>query len=207
MAGRSWRCLIVAYLAIAATTFTVAGADASAAERHKETWEPHDLRPGDLRRPLRDLGTRDFAKPKRSRPTWFRNVPHHGFESQPKRSDDGLQLVLQRKRRDGAELLTLRHPVASAGRLQTYAGVGLNRAVYFTAPADAPTLFDKRNRHRSIGGAAEIGVEFRVNEYVHVNAELRWIEIDRDAISIRTRQGPIAADPVAFGVSLGWRFR
>jgi len=207
MAGRSWRSLIVGFLVLCTTTFTFAGADASAAERDKETREVHDLRLGDLGRPLLELGTRDLARPRHSRPMWFRNVSRHGFDSQPMRSDDGLQLVLQRARRDGAELLTLRYPVATDGRLQTYAGVGLNRAVYFVAPAAAPTLFDKGNRHRSVGGAAENGVELRVNENVHVNAELRWIEIDRDAVAIRTKRGLVAADPVAFGVSLGWRFR
>ena len=207
MAGRSWRCLIVEFLAVCSTTFTFAGADASAAERDKETREVHDLRLGDVRGPLRELATRDLARPQRSKPKWFRNVPYHGFESQRGQSDDGLQLVLQRKRRDGPELLTLRRTVATAGRLQAYAGVGMNRAVYFAAPDAAPALFDKRSRHRSVGGAAEVGVELRVTENVRLNAELRWIDIDRDAIAIRTKQGLVAADPLAFGVSLRWRFR
>ncbi len=207
MADRSWRSLIVGVLVLCTTTFTFAGADAGAAERDQGTRQLHDLRLGDLRHPLREPGMRDFAKPKHSRPTWFRNVPHHGFESQPRQPADGLQLVLQRKRRDGPELLTLRHTVATAGPLQAYAGVGLNRAVYFVAPTAAPMLFDKRSRHRSVGGAAEVGVELRMTENVHLNAELRWIDIDRDAIAIRTKHGLVAADPVTFGVSLGWRFR
>lgn len=213
MASRSPRSFIIGVLVLCTTTLTFAGADASAAERDRdrdrdrETREVHDFRLSDGGRPLRELGTRDSAKAKHSRPTWFRKLSRHGFESEPMRSDDGLQLVLQRERHDGAELLTLRYPVATAGRLQTYAGVGLNRAVYFAAPADVPTLFDKRTRHRSIGGAAELGVDLRVSEHVRLNAELRWIEIDRDAIAIRTRQGLVAADPVSFGVSIGWRFR
>lgn len=207
MADRSWRSLIVGILVLCTTTLTYAVVDASAGERDQETRELHDLRLGDLRRPLREPGMRDFARPKRSRPTWFRNLSHHGFESQPRQTDDGPQLVLQRKRCDGPELLTLRHTVARAGRLQAYAGVGLNRAVYFSAPAAVPTLFDKRSRHRSVGGAAELGVELRVHENVHLNADLRWIDIDRDAIAIRTEHGLVAADPIAFGVSLGWRFR
>ena len=70
-----------------------------------------------------------------------------------------------------------------------------------THPTPCPTL-----RQRAVGGATEIGVDFRVNEHAHVDAELRWIDIDRDAIAIRTRPGPVAADPVMLGVSLRWRF-
>lgn len=207
MAGRSWRSSIFGFLVICTTTFMFAGADAGAAEPDQEAREVQDFRLGDLGGQMPELGTRDSTRRKHSKPTWLRSVTRHGFESQAKRSDDGFQLVLQRERRDGAELLTLRHPVASSGRLQTYAGVGLNRAVYFAAPAGAPTLFDKHNRHRSVGGAAELGLELRVNENVHLNADLRWIDIDSDAIAIRTRQGLVAADPVSLGVSLGWRFR
>ena len=109
--------------------------------------------------------------------------------------------------RDGADLLTVRHPVATAGRLRAYAGVGLNRAVYFAASDTGPTFFDRRNRHRSLGAAAEFGVEVQLSERAHLNADVRWIEIDGDAIALRVNDGLVGADPVSFGISVAWRFR
>jgi hypothetical protein len=40
-----------------------------------------------------------------------------------------------------------------------------------------------------------------------VNAELRWADIDGDAILLRSEDGLVGVDPVTAGVSMGWRFR
>ena len=72
------------------------------------------------------------------------------------------QLVMQQDRRDGADLLTLRYPLAARGALRTYAGAGLNRAAYFADDAGAPSrMLTRRNRHRSLGAAAEVGAELQ----------------------------------------------
>jgi hypothetical protein len=64
----------------------------------------------------------------------------------------------------------------------------------------------KRNRHRSVGSAAEIGVELRVSEHVHLKADLRWIEIEREAMAIRTGPGLVAADLLSFEYRLAGDF-
>lgn len=90
------------------------------------------------------------------------------------------QLVMQQDRRDGADLLTVRYPLLSRDPLRTDAGAGLNRAVYFSDDARAPVM---------------------------LNAELRWADLDESAILLRADDGYVGADPVAVGVSVGWRFR
>lgn len=156
---------------------------------------------------LQDLLLRHVTMERRSRPEWLLEESHDDMDPEPEPGDDGLQLVLQEDRRDGAELLTLRHPLAEAGPLRTYAGAGLNQAVYYTDTGDSPALNTRRNRHRSLGGAAELGAELRFSERVNLTADVRWIEIDDAAAIIKSDSGLVGADPLTYGVSLGWRFR
>ena len=161
--------------------------------------EAGDALPRDSGSQLRERIARHLPMSNQSKPEWFLNVSRQDFDVQALLTDGSLQLVLQKERCDGAELLTLRYPVAIAGRLRTYAGVGLNRAVYFSAAETGPTVFNRRNRHRSLGGAAEFGIEVPLSKRVYLNADLRWIDIDRDAVMLRTEQGLVAADAVSAG--------
>lgn len=156
---------------------------------------------------LHELLQRHLTMNRHSKPAWLLEQSHDDMDPEPAPGDDGLQLVLQEDRRDGADLLTLRHPLAAAGPLRTYAGAGLNQAVYFTNTSDGPALNNRRNRHRSLGGAAELGAELRFSERVNLTADVRWIEIDDTAQVIKSERGLVGADPVTYGVSLGWRFR
>lgn len=118
-------------------------------------------------------------------------------------------LVLQEDRADGTELLTARYTLRDDGALRTYAGAGLNQAQYFH-DADGepgPTFFTRRNRSRSLGVAAEIGAELRMSERVRVSADVRWADLDERAEALRSDYGPVGADPVLFGVGVGYRFR
>jgi hypothetical protein len=40
-----------------------------------------------------------------------------------------------------------------------------------------------------------------------MSADLRWIDLASDAEFLRNGDGLVAADSVALGFSLGWRFR
>ena len=156
---------------------------------------------------LHDLLLRHVSMTKHSRPEWLLERSHDDMDPEPAPGDDGFQLVVQEDRRDGADLLTLRHPVAEAGALRTYAGVGLNQAVYFAESGLTPRLNGRGNRHRSLGGAAEFGAEWRFGERVNLTADVRWIDIDGQADMIKSDLGLVGADPVSYGLSIGWRFR
>jgi hypothetical protein len=117
-------------------------------------------------------------------------------------------VVLQEDRADGMDLVTVRYPIAEQGALRTYAGAGLNHAQYFMDGAEAgPTLLTRRNPRSAVGPAAELGAELALNDRVSVNADLRWADLDERENLLRGAYGPVAADPVTVGFSVGYRFR
>lgn len=50
-------------------------------------------------------------------------------------------------------------------------------------------------------------VTFAFNDQVRLQADLRWVEFDERAALLHGPYGPVAADPVTLGISLGYRFR
>ena len=117
-------------------------------------------------------------------------------------------VVLQDDRADGMDVVTLRYRLAGEGALRAYAGAGLNQSRYFVDdPAAGPSLLTRRNRRSDLGATAELGAELALSEQVHLHADLRWADLDERADLLHTAYGPVAADPVTLGISLGYRFR
>lgn len=145
-------------------------------------------------------------KARRSGPDWLRRISKTLADHQAV-ADDDWHVALQRERGDGADLLTIRYPLADLGPVQTYAGAGLNRAIYFADANSEPTVLARRNRHRSLGAAAEVGAEFRWSERLAMQADLRWIDLADDAGLLSDGDALVGADAVAVGLSVGWRFR
>lgn len=139
-------------------------------------------------------------------PEWLSRPSESPLDS-PAQPPDQVLLVAQRARNDGAEMLTLRFPIAELGPVLTYAGAGLNRTVYFAETDLGETFTTGHGRHRSLGAAAELGAEWHVTERLAMSADLRWIDLASDAGLLRSGQSLVAADPVALGLSLGYRFR
>ena len=129
-------------------------------------------------------------------------------ETLPIADAGGTYLVVQEDRADGTDLLTVRYALEEAGGMRAYAGAGLNRAQYFIDDAGGgPAPLTRRYRRSGVGPAAELGAEFALSEHVHLNADLRWADLDERAALLRGDQGLVAADPLALGVSIGYRFR
>ncbi len=147
-----------------------------------------------------------FSAVRRKRPDWIVEQSHDAVDPQTRPGEDSAQLVLQQDRRDGADLLTLRYPLAERGALRTYAGAGLNQAVYFEDGGE-PAIMSRRNRDRSLGAAAELGAELRLSERLLLQADVRWAELDGQAALLRSGDGLVGADAVSLGVSIGWHFR
>ncbi len=139
-------------------------------------------------------------------PEWL-SRPSNSLVESPAQAHDQVLLVAQRARNDGAEMLTLRFPIAELGPFLAYAGAGLNRTVYFAETDFGETFTTGHGRNRSMGAAAELGAEWHVTERLAMSADLRWIDLASDAGLLSSGQSLVAADPVALGVSLGYRFR
>jgi hypothetical protein len=181
----------------------IACADASEGPWVRDLWQQGEVKLHELR----DFLGRQLTMARRDEPDWILELSQERIDPGTQPGADAAQLVVQQDRRDGTDLLTLRYPLAQKGAVRAYAGAGLNQAGYLVEPSDGPNLFTRRNRHRSLGPAAEVGAEFRVSQQLMVNAELRWAEIDNDAVLLRSAEGFVGADPVSVGVSVGWRFR
>ena len=142
-------------------------------------------------------------------PDWLHHQTRQDRASTlPARDAGAAYVVLQEDRPDGTDLVTLRYGLGRQGPLRAYAGAGLNHAQYYVDDAAAgPSLLTRRNRHAAVGPAAELGAELALNERVSVNADVRWADLDQRADLLRGSFGPVAADPVTLGVTVGYRFR
>jgi opacity protein-like surface antigen len=142
-------------------------------------------------------------------PDWLHHQSRGDFAPTLASRDAGAAyIVLQEDRADGTDLVTLRYALGQQGALRAYAGAGFNHAQYYVDDdAGEPSLLTRRNRHAAIGPAAELGAELALTERVSVNADVRWADLDERADLLRGSHGPVAADPVTVGVSVGYRFR
>lgn len=141
-------------------------------------------------------------------PDWLRHQSEGSASQQPERDAGDAYLVLQDDRPDGMDLVTLRYALVQQGALQAYAGAGLNHSQFYVDEVAAgPSILTRRNRHAAVGPAAELGAELALNSRVSVNADVRWCDLDERAELLRGSYGPVAADRVMLGVSVGYRFR
>ena len=141
-------------------------------------------------------------------PDWLHHQREGRASQQPGRDAGAAYLVLQEDRPDGMDLVTLRYALVQQGALQAYAGAGLNHSQFYVDEAAAgPSMLTRRNRHAAYGPAAELGAELALNARMSVNADVRWCDLDERANLLRGSYGPVAADPVMLGVTVGYRFR
>ncbi|PKG81258.1 outer membrane protein OmpW [Colwellia sp. 75C3] len=123
---------------------------------------------------------------------------------------------------DGVKLAEVSHlpPTLSAlyyfdtgTSLKPYIGVGLNYTIFFDEEFEsAPTGLGLSNLELdgSFGYSVQIGADYHINEKWHVNASIRYIDINSDASfdvggdSIGTAS--IDVDPMVYSVMLGYKF-
>ncbi len=202
MTARRWPTVILTGLAAC----SVAGPARSEGPSTAATLPERDAADAGRFTLLHDLFAPPSSKARRSGPDWLRRISSALGERQAAASDD-WHVALQRERGDGADLFTIRYPLPDLGPVQTYAGAGVNRAIYFADTNSEPAVLSRRNRHRSLGAAAEIGAAFRWSERLAMQADLRWIDLAGDAGILSDGDALVGADPVAVGLSVGWRFR
>ena len=68
-------------------------------------------------------------------------------------------------------------------------------------------LLKRENRTGAYSPAAAVGAELRLGEQLLVSAEMRRAQVDEAAALLRGDGGPVRADPVTIGASIGRRFR
>jgi len=123
---------------------------------------------------------------------------------------------------DGAKLGEVTHlpPTLSAlyyfdtgTALKPYVGVGLNYTIFFDEEFEsAPTELGLSNLELdgSFGYSVQVGADYHINDKWHVNASVRYIDINSDATfdvaGNSIGSASIDVDPMVYSIMLGYKF-
>ena len=91
-------------------------------------------------------------------------------------------------------------------RVKPYVGVGINVTEFFQEDTRGALAGTDLELDRSIGLAAQVGVDVDLSNEWLLNFDVRYFDIDTDADLSGTDLGTVEIDPWAVGVSLGYRF-
>jgi len=86
---------------------------------------------------------------------------------------------------------------------QPYVGVGINWTMFSNAKVDAPVSVSIDD---SVGPAAQIGVDFALNDNWLLNVDLRYIVIEGDVNVQGTGVGTVDINPWVYGINIGYKF-
>lgn len=87
-----------------------------------------------------------------------------------------------------------------------FLGVGINYTRFFQTRGVGPLQGAHVSIDSSFGAAAHAGLDFRINERWLATADVRWMRIAGDVHVNGTRVGKATVDPLAYGLSVGYRF-
>jgi outer membrane protein len=97
--------------------------------------------------------------------------------------------------------------------LKPYAGVGLNYTIFFDedfTSANSGAGLDDLSLDNSFGLAAQLGMDYMVDDNWFVNGSIRWIDIDTEAnLTLNGAAGRIDSieiDPWVYTIAVGYRF-
>jgi hypothetical protein len=118
---------------------------------------------------------------------------------------DGIRVVAERHLWDRPDMLALRHDFASDTPVHLHCAAGIDRAVYVESRTVSPYPALSARRRNSAGVMAEVGASWRLTSQLHVETDIRWIDLSRDARLLRSDAALVGGDPVALTLSLVWR--
>jgi len=93
-------------------------------------------------------------------------------------------------------------PAKASSKWQPYFGAGLNYTTFFS---EESTLGDIKFED-SFGLALEMGLDYRINDHMVVNASIWNIDVDTDATLNGADIGGVNIDPWAYMISIGYIF-
>lgn len=99
-----------------------------------------------------------------------------------------------------------------ASSFQPYVGAGVNYTIFFDedfTAANQTAGFNNLDLDASFGLTAQVGADFKIDKKWHVNASVRWIDIDTEAtFDLNGAAGKVNVDidPYVYTVSIGYTF-
>ncbi|WP_448550122.1 OmpW/AlkL family protein [Thalassotalea fusca] len=123
---------------------------------------------------------------------------------------------------DGAKLAEVTHlpPTVSAiyyfdsnSNLKPYIGAGINYTVFFEEEFDAAPKslgFNELSLDSSFGLALQVGADYYLDNNWHVNASVRYIDIDTEATfkvgNLVNGSADVSIDPMVYSLMIGYKF-
>jgi outer membrane protein len=104
--------------------------------------------------------------------------------------------------------VSIQYHFLPGGGFQPYVGAGINYTIFTSVDLtpEAATAFSSVDLDNSWGLAAQLGADMMLNDHWLVNVDLRWIDIDADAIVDGQNIGTVAIDPLVYSLNVGYRF-
>ena len=99
--------------------------------------------------------------------------------------------------------LTLQYHLLPQAAIDPYIGAGLNYTMFFDEQLDGG---GKLRLDDSFGLAAQAGVDFKLGGPWLVGIDVRYIDIDADVKLDGAKIGTAKIDPLAYGLTVGYRF-
>ena len=97
-------------------------------------------------------------------------------------------------------------PMDSGSALQPYVGLGVNYTTFFSEGSAGALAGSDIKLDDSWGMAAQVGVDYAVNENWLVNAAVWKMDIDTDLELNGTNLGEVEIDPIVVMLSVGYKF-
>ncbi len=94
----------------------------------------------------------------------------------------------------------------SGSALQPYVGLGVNYTTFFSEGSSGALAGSDIKLDNSWGLAAQIGVDYALNENWLVNAAVWKMDINTDLNLNGTNLGEVEIDPVVYMLSVGYKF-
>ncbi len=108
--------------------------------------------------------------------------------------------------------LTLQYHFNPEGTIRPYAGIGVNHTVFYDEKVKGPldVAGSDVRLDSSLGFAAQLGVDYMLNNNWFVNADIKYIDLSTTATFHDTLAGRVEVDvhvdPIIVGVGFGKRF-
>ena len=96
--------------------------------------------------------------------------------------------------------ISLQYHFNPDGRVRPYVGLGVNYTLLFDEEPDALSV------DNSFGPAAQLGLDYSLNDKWFVNVSACYIDIDADARLGTASIGTVEVDPIVYGLHVGYRF-
>lgn len=97
------------------------------------------------------------------------------------------------------------HPLPDAA-FDPFVGVGVNRTFFFNESLNGPLAGNNLQLSNTWGVAAQGGVDWKFGKSWIAGLDLRYIQIEPNASVNGTPIGKVKINPLAYGVSFGYRF-